>query len=141
VIQGLYADEAKIYEERLIAPAAAIRANLAKLRDDEALDQAASRMISAARDDFMTSETLAFQYRSALKQADADQLKETIGRALTLLDKAAPGLSGASSDLLKKTVQAIAAWRDGFGEATKVAQTRITRLGTWTVKEGEVMTA
>jgi methyl-accepting chemotaxis protein len=141
VIQGLYADEAKIYEGRLIAPAAAIRTNLAKLRDDEALDQAMSRMISAARDDFMASETLAFQYRSGLKQADADQLKETTGRALATLEKATPSLSGASSDLLKETIQAIAAWRDGFGEAVKVAQTRITRLGTWTVKEGEVMTA
>ena len=30
VIQGLYADEAKVYEQRLIAPAPSIRANLAR---------------------------------------------------------------------------------------------------------------
>src|ERR1700744_4057936 len=90
VIQGLYADEAKIYEERVIAPSAAIRANLAKLRDDDGLDQATSRLISAAGDDFMASESLAFQYRSALKQSDADQLKATIAHAIATLEKAAP---------------------------------------------------
>jgi methyl-accepting chemotaxis protein len=142
VIQGLYAEEAKIYEERVIAPSAAIRTNLAKLRDDDALEPAISRLVSAARDEFMTSESLAFQYRSSLKQSDADELKATITRALAALDKAAPEMkTAANSDLLKKTVQAIGAWRDGFGDAVKVAQTRITRLGTWTTKEGDVMTA
>jgi methyl-accepting chemotaxis protein len=141
VIQGLYADEARIYEERVIAPSAAIRANLAKLRDDDALDPATSRLLSAARDEFMTSESLAFQYRSSLKQSDADELKATITRALATLDKAAPEMKAGNSDLLKKTVQAIGAWRDAFGDAVKVAQTRITRLGTWTTKEGDVMTA
>ena len=142
VIQGLYAQETKIYEERVIAPAAAIRGNLAKLRDDNGLDQAASRQIAEARDDFMASESLAFQYRSAMKQSDADQLKATTGRALVTLEKVAPEFkSGANAELLKKTVQAIGAWRDGFENAVKVAQTRITRLGTWTTKEGDVMAA
>src|ERR1700760_2291947 len=72
VIQGLYAEEAKIYDERVIAPSAAIRA---KLRDDDALEPATSHLVSAARDEFMTSESLAFQYRSSLKQGDADELK------------------------------------------------------------------
>jgi len=142
VIQGLYAEEAKIYDERVIAPSAAIRTNLAKLRDDDALEPAISRLVSAARDEFMTSESLAFQYRSSLKQSDADELKATIARALATLEKAAPEMkTAANSDLLKKTVQAVGAWRDGFGDAVKVAQTRITRLGTWTTKEGDVMTA
>src|SRR5579871_2056135 len=82
VIQGLYADEAKVYEEQLIAPSAAIRSNLARLRDDDALDPATSRLVAEARDDFMASESLAFQYRGALKQSDADQLKAKIGHAL-----------------------------------------------------------
>src|SRR5215471_4788857 len=38
VIQGIYADEAKIYEQRLIAPAPAIRTGLAKLRDSDELE-------------------------------------------------------------------------------------------------------
>jgi methyl-accepting chemotaxis protein len=142
VIQGLYADEAKIYEERVIAPSAAIRADLARLRDDDALEQATSRLIAAARDDFMASESLAFQYRSGMKQADADQLKTTIAHALANLGKAAGDIKGAeNADLLKKTVQAIGAWRDAFGDAVKVGQARIARLGSWTTKEGDVMAA
>jgi methyl-accepting chemotaxis protein len=142
VIQGLYSEEAKIYEERVIAPSAAIRANLAKLRDDDAMDQTTSRLIAEARDDFMASESIAFQYRSGLKQSDADQLKTVITHALAALTKAEPDTKTAeNSDLLKKTAQAMAAWRDAFADAVKVAQTRITRLGSWTVNEGEVMAA
>jgi methyl-accepting chemotaxis protein len=142
VIQGLYANETKIYEERVIAPSAAIRTSLAKLRDDDELDAAASRLIAAARDDFMASESLAFQYRSSLKQTDADQLKTTIAHALATLERAAPEFKSAgNSDQLKKTMQAIGAWRDAFGDADKVAQTRIARLGSWTTKEGDVMAA
>jgi methyl-accepting chemotaxis protein len=142
VIQGLYADEAKIYEERVVAPSAAIRANLAKLRDDDALDAATSRLIAEARDGFMASESLAFQYRASMKPEDADQLKTTIGQALASLAKAAPNVNGAAgSDLLKKTVQAIGAWRDAFADATKVAQARMARLASWTTKEGDVMAA
>jgi methyl-accepting chemotaxis protein len=142
VVQGLYSEEAKIYDERVIAPSAAIRAILAKLRDDDALDQTTSRLIAEARDDFMASESIAFQYRSSLKQSDADQLKAVITHALAALTKAAPDMKTAdNSDLLKKAAQAIGAWRDAFGDAVKVAQTRITRLGSWTVNEGEVMVA
>jgi methyl-accepting chemotaxis protein len=46
-----------------------------------------------------------------------------------------------NSDLLKKTAQAIGGWRDAFAEAVKLAQTGLTRLGSWTVNEGEVMMA
>lgn len=141
VIQGLYAEEAKVYEEQLIAPSAAIRSNLAKLRDDDALDPTTSRMIAEARDDFMASESLAFQYRGDLKQSDADQLKSKISHALATLERVAPKAGAGNADLLKKTVQAIGAWRDGFENAVKVAQTRITRLGSWTTKEGDVMAA
>jgi len=142
VIQGLYAEELRIYEERVIAPSAAIRTNLAKLRDDDGLELATGRLLAAARDDFMASESLAFQYRSSMKQTDAEQLRANITRALATLDKVAPGLkTSAQSDLLKTSVQAIGAWRDAFNDAVKVGQTRIARLGTWTTKEGEVMAA
>jgi methyl-accepting chemotaxis protein len=133
VIQALYADETKIYEQRVIAPSAAIRANLAKLRDDDALDTATSRLIAEARDGFMASESLAFQYRASMKPEDADQLKATIGQALASLAKAAPNV--------KKTVQAIGGWLEAFTDATKVGQTRMTRLVSWTTKEGDVMAA
>jgi methyl-accepting chemotaxis protein len=142
VIQGLYADEAKIYEERMIAPSAAIRTDLAKLRDDDLIDAATSRLIGQARDDFMASESLAFQYRSTLKQADADQLKAAIAHALATLAKAAPEAKvSANPDLLDKSVQAITTWQEAFVDATKVAQARIARLASWTTKEGDVMAA
>jgi methyl-accepting chemotaxis protein len=142
VTQGLHAQEAKIYEERVIAPSAGIRANLAKLRDDDVLDRATSRLIAEARDDFMASESLAFQFRSGLKQSDADQLNRAITHALAALETAVPEVKNTdNSDLLKKTAQAVGAWRDAFGEAVKVAQARMARLATWTTKEGEVMAA
>ena len=84
----------------------------------------------------------AFQFRSGLKQTDADQLKAAITHALAALDLAAPEMkTAANSDSLKNTVQAMGAWRDAFGEAVKIAQTRMARLATWTTKEGEVMAA
>jgi methyl-accepting chemotaxis protein len=142
VIQGLYADEAKVYEQRLIAPAAAIRNGLAKLRDSDELELTTSRLIAEARDDFMASESLAFQYRSGLKPADAEQLNKTTAHALTILEKAAHDVkTEANADLLKKMAKAIGDWRTAFGDAVKVADTRVTRLGTWTTKEGDVMTA
>ena len=142
VIQGLYADEAKIYEERVIAPAASIRAGLAKLRDDDLIDAATSRLIGQARDDFTASESLASQYRSTLRQADADQLKAAIAHAMATLKKAAPEAKvSADPDLLDKLVQAIKAWQEAFVDGTKVTQARIARLGSWTTKEGDVMAA
>jgi hypothetical protein len=138
VTQGLHAQEAKIYEERVIAPSAGIRANLAKLRDDDVLDRATSRLIAEARDDFMASESLAFQFRSGLKQSDADQLNSAITHALAALETAVPEVKNTdNSDLLKKTAQAVGAWRDAFGEAVKVAQARMARLATWTTKEAK----
>lgn len=142
VIRGLYADEAKIYEERIIAPSDGIRARLGMLRDDGDIDPTTIRMIAAAHDDFMASASLAFQYRSSLKPQDAEQVKAGIASALDTLGKAAPGMTSATqSDFLKKIIQDIGAWRDAFSDAVKVAQTRAARLVTWTTKEGDVMAA
>jgi methyl-accepting chemotaxis protein len=142
VIQGLHAEEAKIYDERVIAPSAAISDDLAKLRDDATLEPATSRTIAEARDDFMASESLAFQYRSTMKPVDADQLKATMARSLATLAMPAPEIkTPANSDLLNNTVKAMTAWQEALDDATKVAQTRIARLASWTTKEGDVMAA
>jgi methyl-accepting chemotaxis protein len=140
VIQGLYADEARIYSDRILAPSAAIRADLAKLRDDDTLEPRISRLVGEARDGFMASESLAFRYRTSVKQEDADQLNAAISGSLAALERAAPELkTTASSDLIKHTTTAIGTWRDAFGDAVKVAQTKVARLGSWTAKEGEAM--
>jgi methyl-accepting chemotaxis protein len=142
VIQGLYADEAKIYDERIIAPGTAIRADLARLRDDDSIAPTTSQLISAARDEFMTAESLAMRYRGGLKPNDADQVNISIGHAITALNLAAPGVkSTGGSEVIKKMVRSLAAWRGAFADAVKVAQTRTARLGTWTTKEGDVMAA
>jgi len=140
VIQGLYADESKIYKERLIAPAAGIRADLAKLRDDDSLEPGLSRLIGEARDNFMASETLASQYRTSGKKEDADQVPAAIAKSLAALAKAAPQLgSEVNSALLKRITSAVHAWLDGFNDVIKVEGVRSARLVTWTNKEGEVM--
>jgi methyl-accepting chemotaxis protein len=140
VIQGLYADEAKIYKDRLIAPAAGIRSDLAELRDDESLEPSLSRILGKARDNFMASETLASQYRTSGKKEDADQLKSAIAGTLVALAEAGPRLkSEANSALLKHIATAVGAWRDSFNDVIKVAEARDARLVTWTNKEGEVM--
>jgi methyl-accepting chemotaxis protein len=138
--QGLYADQARIYDEKIVAPGTAIRADLARLRDGDGLDPATSQMISAAHDEFMGAEWLALRYRDSLKPNDADQLKTSIGHALTALNIAAPGMkTTGGSDLIKKTAQAIAAWRDAFGDAVKLSQTIADRGVSW-IKEGDIMT-
>src|SRR6201999_656747 len=97
VIQGLYGDEARIYDEKIVAPGSGIRADLAKLRDDDGIAPATSRLIATARDDFMNAESLAMQYRGGLKPGDADELKASIGHAIAALNQAAPEVKGADS--------------------------------------------
>ena len=140
VIQGLYADEARVYAERIIASGPAIRTDLAKLRDDETLDPQIAHSFVKARDDFMAAESLALQYRASLKADDAAKLNAAISSCLAALDRGASGTNKSSNaDVLKRAGTAVRSWHEAFEEASKIAQTRTTRLGTWTNKEGEVM--
>ena len=133
VVQGLYADEAKIYSDRILAPSAGIRADLKKLRDDDALEPSTSRLLGEARGDFMSAESLAFRFRISTKQEDADELNAVISASLAALDRAAPAMkTAANSDLITHTRAAVSAWRDAFGDAAKVIQARVARLGDWT---------
>jgi methyl-accepting chemotaxis protein len=133
VIQKLYADEAAIYKDRIIAPSAAIRTGLAKLRDEDGQEAGVGRSIGEARDNFMAAESLALRYRASLAQDDATQLEAAITASLAALDRV------ASADRVKPPRTAIVAWREAFHDAAKTAQTKVARLGTWTNKEGEVM--
>lgn len=140
VIQGYYAEEAKIYSDRIIAPAPGIRADLVRLRDDDGLEQDLRVLIGEARDNFMASETLAFQYKNSAKQNDADLLKSGIAASLTALEQVAPKMtSQGNAALIARVTKAITAWRDAFNDIVKLTETRTIRLGTWTNKEGEVM--
>jgi methyl-accepting chemotaxis protein len=142
VIQGLYADEAKLYAEKLEAPSAGIRALLAKVRDAEAAQNSlqASGFVTGARDDFMAAEALAMRYRTSLNKDDAAKIDSALAEALASIGKAAAAVKdGASAEALKSGVAAITAWHDSFGEAVKIAATRIARLDSWTKNEGEAM--
>ena len=133
VVQNLYADEAKIYRDRILAPSAGIRADLKKLRDDDALEPSTSRLVGEARGNFMSAESLASRFRTSTKQEDVDELNAAISTSLAALDRAAPTMKTAlNSDLIKHTRDAISAWRDAFGDAAKVIQARVARVGDWT---------
>jgi methyl-accepting chemotaxis protein len=142
VIQGLYAEEAKHYAEKIEAPAADIRANLAKLRESAAEQNANDerRFISAARDAFTAAEMIAHRSRAAtIKDADA-QIKTAIASSLAALDKARQNTTRDTElDGIKRAEAAISGWNDNFVEGTKLAATRAARLDSWTRNEGEAM--
>ncbi len=142
VIQDLYAEEGKIYAEKIDAPGAGIRSALATVRDAEAAQNAVetSRLVAEARDGFMTAEAAAAHYHATLSKDDATKLQAAITGALASLGKAAPAIGDSGeTDTLKTTVTALGAWRDAFNEAAKVAETRVARLDSWTKNEGEAM--
>ncbi len=142
VIQGLYADEAKLYADRIEAPSAVIRGDLATLRDSLAAHNAvdASRLVAEARDGFMTAETFAARYRARTNKDDATRLDTAIGAALADMDKAGHAATvPADAEMLKRSTAAIKTWHDAFTEATGLAATRAARLDSWTRNEGEAM--
>jgi methyl-accepting chemotaxis protein len=139
VIQKIYAEEAGIYKERIIAPGAGIRTSLAALRDDAMLEHSVSRVVGEARDNFMAAESFALQYRVSPNPDTIKQVEAMLTAALAGIDRAAPALKDANSDRATQTRLSINTWREAFRDAAKTAQTKVTRLGTWTTKEGEVM--
>ncbi|MGD0635772.1 MAG: methyl-accepting chemotaxis protein [Beijerinckiaceae bacterium] len=140
VIQGIYAEEAKIYSERLMAPSAGIRAELAKVRDHDTIEPRTSRLISDARDGFMSAEASALRFRVSMKQEDADQVTAALSSSLSALEhtSAMPDI-GPDDALIKQAAVAIGAWRDAFDDVVKLGQTKFARLTSWTNKEGEAM--
>ena len=88
----------------------------------------------------MGSESLAFRYRSSLKQEDADELNAMVSRVLAGLERATPAMKTTeNSNQIKRIITVIGAWRDAFGDASALAKTKVARLGSWTAKEGEAM--
>jgi hypothetical protein len=140
VIQSLYAEQDRIYDERIIKPSAALLATLTGLRDDETQERAISMLIGQARDGFLAAETWAFRYKASSKQADADQFTVAITEALGALTRAqAAATVPGVGEHIKQAASALGQWQAGFQEATRVGQTRMARLASWTSKEGEAM--
>lgn len=164
VIQGLYADDARIYSERIITPANGIRADLTSIRDDEALEPRLRRLATDARDNFLTAENAVSRYQATMKREDADQAATAITGSLAALDsitsalrtpaidQPAPATTDATTpdaaksqaqagriELLRHVAGAIVTWQGAFNEVVKLVQVRTARLGSWTSDEGEVM--
>jgi methyl-accepting chemotaxis protein len=142
VVQDMYAEEAKLYAEKIEAPSAGIRATLAKLRDSAAaqneLDE--SHLISEARDGFIAAEMLAYGYRTGSIKDAAVQLTSAIAGSLAALEKARRVAAGpADIDAIKGAEASTSAWNDSFIQATKLAAARVARLDSWTRNEGEAM--
>lgn len=142
VIQGLYAQEAKHYAEKIEAPAADVRANLANIREAAAEHNASDerRYISAARDAFTAAEMIAHRSRATPIKDAAAEIDAAIANSLAALDKARRNTANdAEIDGIKRAQAAISAWNDNFVQSTKLAQTRAARLDSWTRTEGEAM--
>jgi len=141
VVQEMYADEAKLYAEKLVAPAVAIRANLTKLRDaataGNQLDE--SRLLSDARDGFIAAETVLYRNRAAPISDAVAQINNAIAATLAALDQARLGAGASEVDAIKQAAAAIATWNEAFGQLTKLAATRAARIDSWTRNEGEAM--
>ncbi len=142
VIQGLYAEETRLYADKIEAPAAGIRADLAKLRDSAiARDEIdGGRLLSDARDGFIAAEMLAYRNRAGAIKDAAAQLDSAIAGSLAALEKARRVMTDPQDiDAIKRTGTAIGAWNGAFVEGTKLAATRAARLDSWTRNEGEAM--
>jgi methyl-accepting chemotaxis protein len=142
VIQGLYAEESKLYAEKIEAPAAGIRADLAKLRDSAIArdDIEAGHLLSEARDGFIAAEMLAYRNRAGAIKDAATQLDGLIAGSRAALAKARSALAEpAELDAIKHADAAIGGWNDAFVQATKLAGVRAARLDSWTRNEGEAM--
>jgi methyl-accepting chemotaxis protein len=141
-IQGLYADEAALYANKIQAPAAAISAGLTKLRDEagsrDEHDQ--GQLFSDARDGFMAAEMLAYRsHAGSLEDAPAQLARAVAGARAAIAKALAAATDAAEIDAIKHTDAAIGTWNDAFIQATKLAATRAARLDDWTKNEGEAM--
>jgi methyl-accepting chemotaxis protein len=142
VIQGLYAEEGKLYADKIEAPAAGIRADLARLRDSAIArnELEASRQLAGAREGFIAAEMLAYRNRAGAIKDAAAQLDSAVAGSLTAIEKARRSVADpADIDAIKLAGNAVSAWKDAFVQGTKLAATRAARLDSWTRNEGEAM--
>jgi len=142
VIQALYAEDAKLYAEKIETPAAGIRSDLAKLRDSAAArnELDGSHLLSDARDGFIAAETLAYRSRAGSIKDVATHIDGAIASSRAAMEKARRVMvDPADIDAIKRADLAVGAWNDAFVQVAKLAATRAARLDSWTRNEGEAM--
>ena len=144
VVKGLYADEIRLYADKIDKPVPEILGEFAKVRDAEAEQGglATARLVNDARDGFGAAQVLASRYRTSIKPEDAAGATHAIAASTAALEQASRSLKDpASADGLRRVAAALADWRDAFEQAHKVVETRAARVISWTRDEGEPLGA
>ncbi len=140
VVQGLYADEARLYAEQIDATAAQMTATLANLGDAAAAagNQQLAERLAHTRDSIAGAHVAALRYRLSQKKEDADSAAAGAVSALVTLSKSLDNPPDAEMGAaLKKTQAALAEWQKALGQAVTLAGTRAARINSWTKDEGE----
>jgi methyl-accepting chemotaxis protein len=140
-VQKLVADEANMYADKVHNSGAAIRESLFKLRDAEIAANAMQAVVQIVHgsDEFVAAQIAAMNYETSLSPDEAKKVNASTSKALAALDKATNIAKDEVS--LGSTRSAIAAWREGFEQATAASAARVARINSWTKNEGEVMAA
>jgi methyl-accepting chemotaxis protein len=142
VIKGLYADEARIYDQDLVAVGARVRADLAQARQAEASLNALPNLVvlADAAQSLTEAEKFALLYRAGPKANLAAHVAAVISALRDSVQKCAAATHDpkTGADLVAAAAD-VGEWERLFSQATKIAQTRAARVVTWTRDEGEPM--
>jgi methyl-accepting chemotaxis protein len=142
VVKGLYADEARIYDQDIRTASALIRANLSKARDTETSSGAVPSVVllADAQQSLTEAEKFALQYRVKPNQDDADHVAAALAALRTNIHTVASVTQESTTTAALARIDAGAAtWENSFAKGMTVAKTRAARLITWTRDEGEPM--
>jgi methyl-accepting chemotaxis protein len=142
VIEGLYADEARLYDEAMTTTAGALRADLTRARMAEAAVGALQAVsdLGDAQQSITEAEKFALLFRSGTKNADADHVAAALATLRANIHQvAATTQEPESTEALGKADAQAAAWETSFEQAAAVAKTRAARMITWNSDEGEPM--
>jgi methyl-accepting chemotaxis protein len=143
VVQDLFAEEAKTFEESINPGARAIATAVAKIRagalSDQKLD--AVGLSAYVSDEFGAAAQAAGRFRTTHDKADVAAIETAVNGITTKLGTLVPMLGSTSQNDISSTNKLLAVWIAAVRQAAKVADTRATRIDSWTKNEGEVMTA
>jgi methyl-accepting chemotaxis protein len=142
VVKQLYADEAHIYDQELVAVGDRIRAGLAQARQADAAQGALAAVLDLAdaQGSLAEAEKLALLYRAGPKADIADHVAATLSNFLaSVRASAAATQEPRTIASLAAVTTDVRAWETLFTKAGMIAQTRADRLVAWTRDEGEPM--
>jgi methyl-accepting chemotaxis protein len=142
VIRGLYADEARLHEQGIVAASGRVAADLGQVRAAEAqrgsLDNVV--LLADAQQAMIVADLFAARYRANLKPENEAEIAAALTTLRMNVQKVATAtLDAPTRETLARTQTAIDDWEKLFSQAKQIAQTRSARLISWTQDEGEPM--